>query len=84
MNKTFHFFSFRSFLLPVINISMGYAPENDNVCMHHAGLRALEPQNSEPRGVRLGWSRDLCELFVGVTSFPIGLSPRTMQDLGFV
>ena len=63
---------------------MGYAPENDNVCMHHAGLRALEPQNSELRGVRLGWSRDLCELFVGVTSFLIGLSPRTMQDLGFV
>ena len=84
MNKTFLFFSFHSFLLPVINISMGYAPENDNVCIHHAGLRALEPQNSEPRGVRLGWSRDLWELFVGITSFPIGLSPRTMQDLGSV
>ena len=63
---------------------MGYAPENNNVCMHHAGLRALEPQNSEPRGVRLGWSRVLCELFMGMTSFPIGLSPRTMQDLGSV
>ena len=63
---------------------MGYVPENDNVCMHHAGLKALEPQNSELRGVHLGWSRDLCELFVGVTSFPIGLSPRTMQDIGYV
>ena len=29
-------------------ISMGYAPENDNVCMHHAGLRALEPHNLKP------------------------------------
>ena len=82
--KTFLFFSFHSFLLPVVNISMGYAPENNNVCMHHAGLRALEPQNSESRSVHLGWSRDLCKLFVGVTSFPIGLSPRTMQDLGSV
>ena len=63
---------------------MGYGPENDNVCMHHAGLRALEPQNSEPRGVCLGWSRVLCKLFVGVTSFLIGLSPRTMQYLGSV
>ena len=63
---------------------MGYAIEKDNVCMHHAGLKALEPQNSEPWGVRLGWSRDLCELFVGVTSFPIGLNLRTMQDLGSV
>ena len=63
---------------------MGYTPENDNVCMHHAYLKVLEPQDSEPRGVRLGWSRDLCELLVGVTSFPIGLSPRIMQDLGFV
>ena len=63
---------------------MGNVLENDNVCMHHAGLRVLEPQNSEPRGVRLGWSRVLCELFVGVTSFLIGLSPRTMQYLGFV
>ena len=63
---------------------MGYAPENDNVCIHHAGLKALEPQNSESRGVRLGWSRDLCELLVEVTSFPIGLSPRTIQDLGSV
>ena len=63
---------------------MGYVPENDNVCINHAGLRALEPQNSELRGVRLGWSRVLCELFVGVTSFPIGLSPRTMQYLGSV
>ena len=71
-------------MLLVIIISMGYALENDNVCMHHAGLKALEPQNSEPRGVRLGWSRDLCELLVGVTSFPISLSPRTMQDLGSV
>ena len=61
---------------------MGYALENDSVCMHHAGLRALESQNSEPRGVCLGWSRVLCELFVGVTSFPIGLSLRTMQYLG--
>ena len=84
MNKTFLFFSFHSFLLPVINISMGYAPENDNVCMHHAGLKALEPQSSEPQGVRLGWSRNLCKLFMGVTSFPIGLSLRTMQNLGFV
>ena len=84
MNKNIYILSFRSFLLPVINISMGYAPENDSVCMHHAGLRALEPQNSELRGVRLGWSRVLCELFVGVTSFPIGLSPRTMQYLGSV
>ena len=63
---------------------MGYVPENDNVCIHHAGLRALEPQNSEPQGVRLGWSRVLYELFVGVASFPIGLSPRTMQDLDSV
>ena len=63
---------------------MGYAPENDNVCMHHACLKVLEPQYSEPQRVRLGWSRDLCELLVEVTSFPIGLSPRTMQDLGFV
>ena len=63
---------------------MGYAPENDNVCMHHAGLRALEPHNSKSQGVRLGWSHDLCELLVGVTSFPIGLSPRTMQDLGSI
>ena len=63
---------------------MGYVPENDNVCMHHAGLSALEPQNLERRGVRLGWSRVLCELFVGVTSFPIGLNPRTMQYLGSV
>ena len=63
---------------------MGYALENNNVCVHYAGIRALEPQNSEPRGVCLGWSRILCELFVGVTSFPIGLSPRTMQDLGSV
>ena len=63
---------------------MGYAPENDNVCMHHACLKVLEPQNSESRGVHLGWSRDWCELLVGVTSFLIGLSPRTMQDLGFI
>ena len=63
---------------------MGYAPENDNVYMHHACLTVLGPQNSEPRGVHLGWSRDLCELLVGVTSFLIGLSPRTMQDLGSV
>ena len=78
------FRSFFSFLLLVINISMGYAPKNDNVCMHHAGLRALEPQNLEPRGVHLGWSRVLCELFMGVTSFPIGLSLRTMQYLGSI
>ena len=63
---------------------MGYAPENDNVCMHNACLKVLEPQNSESRGVHLGWSRDWCELLVGVTSFLIGLSPRTMQDLGSV
>ena len=63
---------------------MGYTPENDNVYMHHAGLKVLEPQNSEPRGVRLGWSHDLCELLVEVTSFPIGLSPRIMQDLDSV
>ena len=63
---------------------MGYVLENDNVCMHHAGLSALEPQNLEPRGVRLGWSHVLCKLFVGVTSFPIGLNPKTMQYLGSV
>ena len=63
---------------------MSYAPENDNVCMHHAGLKALEPHDSKSRGVHLGWSRDLCDLFVGVTSFPIGLSSRTIQDLGSV
>ena len=63
---------------------MGYALEKDSVCMHHAGLRALKPQNSEPRGVRLGWSRILCELLVGVASFPIGLSPKTMQHLNSV
>ena len=63
---------------------MGYALENNNVCVHYAGIRALEPQNSEPRGVRLGWSRVLSELFMGVTSFPIGLSLRTMQYLGSV
>ena len=63
---------------------MGNVLENDNVCMHHAGLRALEPQNSKPRGVHLGWSHVLCELFVGVTNFPIDLSLRTMQDLGSV
>ena len=63
---------------------MGYAPENNNVCMHHANLRAVEPQNSEPRGVRLGWPRVLCELFVGVTIFPMGLSPRTTQYLSYV
>ena len=63
---------------------MGYAPENDNVCMHCACLKVLEPQNSEPRGVRIDWSHDLCELLVGVTSFPIGLSLRTIQDLGSV
>ena len=63
---------------------MGYTPENNNLCMHHACLKVLEPQNSEPRGVRLGWSRDLCELLVGVTSFLIGLSPSTVQDLGSV
>ena len=85
MNKNFCLlFVSLIFFLPVINISMGYAIEKDNVCMHHAGLKALEPQSSEPRGVRLGWSCDLCELFVGVTSFPIGLCPRTMRDLGFV
>ena len=63
---------------------MDYAPENDNVCMHHACLKVLEPQNSELRGVRLGWSHDLCELLVGVTSFLIGLSSRTIQDLSSV
>ena len=72
---------FHLFLLPVITISMGYTPENDNVRMHHACLKVLEPQDLEPRGVRLGWSRNLCKLLVGVTSFPIGLSPKTMQDL---
>ena len=63
---------------------MGHAPENDNICIHYACLKVLEPQNSESRGVHLGWSRDLCELLVGVTSFPIGLSPKAMQDLGSV
>ena len=75
---------FHLFLLPFITNSMGYAPENDNVCMHHACLKVLEPQNSEPWGVRLDWSPDLCELLVGVTSFFIGLSSRTMQDLDSV
>ena len=63
---------------------MGYTLENDNVCMHHACLKVLEPQNSKPQGVRLGRFHDLCELLVEVTSFLIGLSSRTMQDLGFV
>ena len=63
---------------------MDYAPENDSVYMHHAGLKALEPQNSKSRGVRLGWSHGLCKLLVGVTSFPIGLSLKTMQDPGSV
>ena len=63
---------------------MGYALEKDSVCMHHVGLRALKPQNLEPRGVRLGWSRVLCELLVGVASFPIGLGLRTIQYLGSV
>ena len=82
--KIFLFFSFRSFSLPVITISIGHAPENDNICMHHACLKVLELESSEARGVRLGWSHNLCKLLVGVTSFLIGLSPRTMQDLGFV
>ena len=33
---------------------MDYTPENDNICMHHACLKVLEPLNLEALGVRLG------------------------------
>ena len=52
--KIFLFFSFHSSLLSVITISMDYTPENDNICMHHACLKVLEPLNLEAMGVRLG------------------------------
>ena len=138
MKFFFFFFSFRSFLLLVITISMGHTPENDNICMHHACLKVLEPQNSEALGVHLGFdpyfprgfeirggairitnliaglfeclhksfaylfaqgnsfiywhfdrgarTRLLCSAYSDFTvaSFPIGLSLRTMQDLGSV
>ena len=67
--KIFLFFSFCSFSLPVITISIGHKPENDNICMHHACLKVLEPESSKARGVRLGWSHNLCKILISLTSF---------------